>query len=125
MKIIEALLSVYGETDATVGAMIQVLAAKGFAANDPVDGAFRGLSEGLLLGMGFTVRQVAAIVEAQKNVSQGEQSAEAGWQGVDRQARQQAGAKSGQGVAAAQQRQQRRRQRPAAAHLLPTRVSRA
>ena len=68
MKIIEALKTVLGDTDATVDAMIRILVANGFAADDPADGAFCSLSEGLLLGMPFTFRQAAAIINAQTNV---------------------------------------------------------
>lgn len=60
MTIIEALKSVGAETDATVDSMIQILTAN-FAADDPADGAFRCLTESLLLGMRFTSRQVAGI----------------------------------------------------------------
>ena len=76
MKIIEALKSVAGETDATVDAMIQVLADNRFGADDPADGAFCGLSESALKGMGLDHRQVAAIQQVQRKVTQGELCAE-------------------------------------------------
>lgn len=69
--------SVPGETEEAVNAMLCKLAAIRFAADDPADGAFCSLSGPVLDSMGFDVREVCAIIAAQK-MAEGEEAREKG-----------------------------------------------
>lgn len=84
MRIADALRLVPGETEEAVSAMLCKLAAIRFAADDPADGAFCCLSEAVLNSMGFDVREVCAIIAAQKMAEgekQGERACRHGWVG--------------------------------------------